>query len=255
MPSHAFSRQFEEPFDTGPRSFGQPYLLYAAAGAFHLEAEHRSWLLPPHRAALIPADTPIRVSSAGPAASASVLFERGTEIGATSCVVFTVTPLLREMVAYSGRWDQDSAAADPRAEPFFQVLASLAREAASIPDTLWFPCAASEELRRAMAYTVAHFSEPLSLAQVAEAASVSARTLNRRFADEAGMSWTSFLLRVRVVRATEALLTTRQTAAEIAYAHGFGSASRFAQAFRSVTGASPGEFRRPSRAAARGGLG
>lgn len=50
MTSFAYPKRFDEPFDTGERIFEQTYLLYASAGAFHLDVEERSWLLPPHLA-------------------------------------------------------------------------------------------------------------------------------------------------------------------------------------------------------------
>lgn len=246
MHSHAFHKRFDQPFDTGERSFAQAYLLYASAGVFHLEEAQRSWLLAPHRAALIAPGLSVRVWTSGPATSASVLFAPGLGPAAGSCTVFPVTPLLREMVFHAARWGSEAAAQDHEAAVFFPALAQVARQAAASPEPLWFPRCATPELQRAVSHTLAHYAEPLAFAEVAAASGAAPRTLNRRFAEEMGISWVQFLQRVRVVRAAEQLVAGRETVACIAYANGFASASRFAQAFREVTGKSPAEYRRSS---------
>jgi AraC-like DNA-binding protein len=244
MHSHAFHKTFGQAFDTGERCFPQPYLLYASAGVFHLEAAQRSWLLAPHRAALIAPDLKVRVWTNGPATSASVLFAPELGPAPGSCTVFPVTPLLREMVSYAAHWDSEAAAQDKEAAVFFPALSQVARKAAAHPEPLWFPRCASADLQRAVTHTLECYAQPLAFADVAAAANAAPRTLSRRFAEEMGISWIQFLQRVRVVRAAEALLASRESIARIAYAHGFASASRFAQAFRDITGKSPAEYRR-----------
>jgi AraC-like DNA-binding protein len=246
MHSHAFHKRFDQPFDTGERRFAQAYLLCASSGVFHLEEAQRSWLLAPHRAALIAPEVSLRVWTSGPATSASVLFAPGLGPAAGSCTVFPVTPLLREMVIHAARWDSEAAAQDKEAAVFFPALAQVARQAAANPEPLWLPRCATAELQRAISHTLAHYAEALTFAEVASASHAAPRTLNRRFAEEMGISWVQFLQRVRVVRAAEQLAAGRETVARIAYTHGFASASRFAQAFREVTGKSPAEYRRSS---------
>lgn len=244
MTSHAFHRQFSEPIDTGIRTFPQHYLLYASHGAFQLDTETRSWLLPPHRAALIAANTAIRVRAEKSATSASVLFDAAhIAVPSARCAVFRVSPLIREMVLYAVRWNEPAAREDPAAAPFFISLGHIATEAARQPEALWFPRAASNDLERALAFTLSMLTGPLSFADVAKAAKVSERTLNRRFADELSMTWTEFVQRARVVYATEQVVGTRRSLAAIAYDFGFASASKFSLAFRLVHGISPARYR------------
>ncbi|MGG1947966.1 AraC family transcriptional regulator [Trinickia sp. NRRL B-1857] len=246
MTSYAFHRQFLEPADTGERTFAHHYLLYASEGAFRLETDERSWLLPSHRAAFIRANTRIRVRVAAPATSASVLFDAVDNAFPSlqdDCAVFRVTPLIREMVLYAARWNEDSSAADPAAAPFFQSLGYVVSEGAAQPEALWFPRATSNDLRRALEFTLSSLAEPLSLADVATAASMSERTLNRRFAEELSMTWTEFLQRARVVHATEHVIDGRKSLATIAYDFGFASPSKFAHAFKLIHGETPRRYR------------
>ncbi|KPV51254.1 AraC family transcriptional regulator, partial [Kouleothrix aurantiaca] len=85
---------------------------------------------------------------------------------------------------------------------------------------------------------------PLHVADVAQVAGVSERTLARRFADEAGMPWREFLLRARMIRAMELLASSAQALAEVAYSTGFESVSAFSTAFRRFSGETPASYRR-----------
>jgi transcriptional regulator GlxA family with amidase domain len=211
-----------------------------------LETDERNWLLPSHRAALIRANTRIRVRVAAPATSASVLFDVADSSFLSfrgDCSVFGVTPLIREMVQYAARWSEVSSAADLAAVPFFQSLGRVVSEAAAQPEALWFPRATSNDLRRALEFTLSSLSEPLGFADVAAAANMSERTLNRRFAEELSITWTEFLQRARVVYATEHVIDGRKSFAAIAYEFGFASPSKFAYAFKLHHGETPRRYR------------
>ena len=73
--------------------------------------------------------------------------------------------------------------------------------------------------------------------------------LARGFRDEVGMPVHQYHLRVRLVRALDLLLDTRQTLAEVALACGFASHSHFTTVFHRLTGVAPARL----RAAAGGG--
>lgn len=245
MISFAYPKRFDEPFDTGERVFKQPYLLYASDGAFHLDVEERSWLLPPHRAALILAGTPIRIRTNAAATSASVLFAPGgAALPSLSCQVFRVTPLIAEMIRYATRWDERQAALDSSSQTFLAALADVAGEAATCAEELWFPRACTAEMNRAVAYTLAHLGEPLTFSDVARAAITSERTLSRRFTEEFKMGWSEFVQRARIVKATERLAMSGDQVVQIAHETGFSSASMFAQAFRQIMGETPTQYRR-----------
>lgn len=231
--------------DTGWRPFPGHYLLYAADGAFQLEVESAQWLLPPHRAALIAADVPIRLRTRGRVSCNSVLFVRETlPTPESPCRVFAITPLAREMLLHTMRWGMERDPNDSQAARFFAALADLCVELAAHPDQFWLPRPRSPELARAVGYALSNLSTPLSLAQVAHAAGVSERTLLRRFASEARMSWREFLARARMIRAMELLEEQEPQVTEVAYATGFESVSAFSTAFRRFTGETPSQYRR-----------
>ncbi len=152
------------------------------------------------------------------------------------------------MLLYAMRWDKARDPADRAttqlADPFFQSLAAVCAELATQPDEFWLPQAQSAELQSALAYTLAHLSESITVSDVAQAVSVSERTLARRFAEEISMTWSHYVRRARLIRAMELLADADPSILDIAYAVGFTSISAFNHAFRDFTGETPSSYRK-----------
>jgi AraC-like DNA-binding protein len=226
-------------------SFPRHYLLYASSGVFRLEVAQMQWLLPPQRAAWIAAGVPIRVTISAPVTCCSVLYARASmPPPVSSCRVFALSPLAREMIRYAMRWGPDRATEDATADSFFVALATVCNELAATPDQTWLPRPRSGELTRAVDHTLAQLDAPLSFGEVARAALVSERTLARRFAEETNMTWRQFLRRARMIRAMELLAAGEANVTETVAAIGFDSLSAFITAFRSFTGETPAQYRR-----------
>ncbi|MGO4523905.1 helix-turn-helix domain-containing protein [Microvirga sp. 2MCAF35] len=97
-------------------------------------------------------------------------------------------------------------------------------------------------VRRAEAYIEAHFAEPLSLADIAAQAGVSARSLQDGFQSFRHMTPIMFLHSVRLRRAHEALRAADPaltTVMQVALACGFTHMGEFDTAYRSVFGVTP----------------
>lgn len=246
----AINQAFARDFDSGWVQFPGHYLLYASAGAFHLEVGNRRWLLPPQRAAWVAAHTPIHLVADGPGTTSSVLFtEALIPRPAFPCRVFAVSTLAREMLLYAMQWGRErdpdpQLATNQRADDFFRSLAGVCTELAAAPDEFWLPQAQTAELAAAFAFTLAHLANSVTVTQVARAANVSERTLARRFAEEAGMSWQQYLRRARLISAMERLADGDRKIIDIAYGVGFTSLSAFNHAFRSFTGETPSSYRK-----------
>lgn len=87
----------------------------------------------------------------------------------------------------------------------------------------------------------------ITLEQLAEAAHMSVRTLNRRFHTETGQSPMTWLSGVRIRHAQELLETTDYGVERIARQTGFPSPSNFRALFQRTLGVSPSEYRRTFR--------
>lgn len=84
----------------------------------------------------------------------------------------------------------------------------------------------------------------LTLAEIAERAATSVRTLNRTFRAQTGTTPLQWLIQRRLQRARELLETTDLSVEEIASRAGFGTAIGLRQHFRRVVGTTPLAYRR-----------
>ncbi|MCI0403598.1 MAG: AraC family transcriptional regulator [Acidobacteria bacterium] len=83
----------------------------------------------------------------------------------------------------------------------------------------------------------------LSLAELAAVADVHPAHLNKTFKRHFGSTVGAYLRRLQIERASHLLTRTRIPLAQLATELGFCDQSHFARAFKSVTGATPSEFR------------
>jgi len=100
---------------------------------------------------------------------------------------------------------------------------------------------------RALSFMWEHLSEPLSVDDVAAGADVPRRTLCRHFQAQVGRTIGQELLRKRLERCRNLLLTTDLTVTDIAPMLGLLSKNYLHRAFRKRFGMSPKEFRRRRR--------
>ena len=111
----------------------------------------------------------------------------------------------------------------------------------------------AEGLDATVAHIQAHHAEHLSVPELARMAHVSERQLNRRFREVFGMSPQAFLLRTRVQAASDDLIATSESLAEIAQSHGFCHQAAFSRQFKAHTGETPWRFRELRRKSGVGG--
>ena len=104
-------------------------------------------------------------------------------------------------------------------------------------------------LRRAEEYIAAHLTEPLSLADIATSAGISAPTLTRAFRRHHNVGPKAFSRQRRLERVQQELLATsplETTVAEVAMRYGFYQLSHFAQHYCKAFGELPSETLRRS---------
>ena len=100
-----------------------------------------------------------------------------------------------------------------------------------------------ERLRGVLAFIRKNYEEKLTLERVAKAACMSPQYFCRFFKKTTGTSLTDYVLRLRIDRSMELLLSTDKSVTEIAYEVGFGGHSYYDRIFRRLSGLSPQEFR------------
>jgi transcriptional regulator GlxA family with amidase domain len=126
------------------------------------------------------------------------------------------------------------------AAALLETFPNTAITAAHIPGPGWVPPAT---VRRAAAFIEAHAGQPVTVAEIAAAAGVTARALQYTFPRYYGTTVTGYLRRVRLEQAHRQLQaadpTTGTTVAEIGRRWGWTSPSNFTTAYRKQYGLPP----------------
>jgi AraC-like DNA-binding protein len=94
------------------------------------------------------------------------------------------------------------------------------------------------------AFLVAHYREPISASDVAEAAGLNRHYAMRLFKKGSGLSIWQYLLRLRVSHAQQLLLTSDAPVVSVGLDSGFASPSRFYDIFTRECKLSPAEYRK-----------
>lgn len=97
--------------------------------------------------------------------------------------------------------------------------------------------------QQALDHLRSHYTQPLSLADVAEAIHVSPAHLSRQFKQDTGRTLTDMLHSLRTARARQLLVDTDDTVLSIALACGFESTEHFHRIFKRHTGLTPHRYR------------
>ena len=99
-------------------------------------------------------------------------------------------------------------------------------------------------LRRARDHADRHYTEPLTLSELARVAGLSKFHFQRLFAATYGLSPATYVSHRRLERAQDLLRATNLTVTEVCHAVGFVSLGSFSSRFRELVGESPTEFQR-----------
>lgn len=229
---------------TGWHSHEVHQIEYALHGVVEVETDSAHYLLPPQQAAWIPAGLEHQAVMNPDVKTVAVMFDPALVAApGDRARILAVSPLIREMMIYALRWQIDRADGDAQSDAFFRTLADLVAEALDHEAPLSLPTSEHPIVAAAMSYTKAHLAS-VSADEVSRAVSVSERTLRRLFQDTLGLSWRTYLLHARMLRAMALLAAPGQSVQETASAVGFDSLSSFTRAFAQFSGETPSGYRK-----------
>ena len=101
-----------------------------------------------------------------------------------------------------------------------------------------------QELLPVIRHVERQYSEPISMAEMAQLAGLSSTHFNRRFRQLLRMTPMQYLRAVRIQAAQHLLTTTSRSVAEIAAEVGYTDQSHLTKRFREVTGMTPAAYRK-----------
>ncbi|GAA4531890.1 helix-turn-helix transcriptional regulator [Amycolatopsis samaneae] len=213
--------------------------LYSAQGFMRAETVDGSWVVPAHRAVLIPPGTEHQVTMMSGGTRSLYIEPGAVPWFPRRPRVVDVSPLLRELVLAAVEVEPRY----PRRGRDAALMALLLHELNGLaPLPLDLPLPRDERLRALCEsfLTAPDVHDPP--ARWAARLHVSERTLNRLFHAETGMSFTRWRQRACVLHALPPLAEGRPIA-DIAAALGYESPAAFSTMFLRLLGASPREYR------------
>lgn len=101
----------------------------------------------------------------------------------------------------------------------------------------------AERMKKMLQYVQDHYSENMTIAQIAECVAISESECLRCFHRTLGVSPSQYIKQFRIHKAEELLLSTNDTIGNIGAVCGFFDAGYFTKVFREVKGTTPKEFR------------
>jgi AraC-like DNA-binding protein len=214
-------------------------LIYATEGVLTVRTFVGDWVIPPNRAVWVPAEVEHSIEWGESVFLQTLYFHPGLKQALpTRCQAVNVSPLLRELIGHivrKGPLDQVIAEND-RLIAFLLDQINLLE---TIPMQLPLP----QDLRAKMAsqWVMAHPDDSTTVNQLAKQSNASARTLERLFLEETGLTLGRWRQQARLFHALK-LLAKGDPANKVAAKTGYASPSAFIHAFRKFFGTTPGNY-------------
>jgi len=222
-----------------PHAHDWHQLIYASEGVMWVQTAEGDWVVPPNRAVWVPAGVEHGIEMTG-----SVLVQTlylSTRLAGKlpqRCCAVNVSPLLRELIRHTvtlGMLDKN----DPVRARLIGVLLDQLGALPIIP--LQLPWPQDPRAKRAAAWLRAHLDDLGSTKQVAKAAALSIRTLERLFQKETGLTFGKWKQQLRLLLALRLLAAGRPVTA-VALEVGYESPSAFIVMFKRTLGVTPHRY-------------
>lgn len=215
-------------------------LVYATSGTLAVTVASARYVITPEQAIWVP--TGVRHSAA---ALNGVEFRNlyvldSPDLGMpTQCTVFSVTPLLREIIS-----ELESVATEKPESSYVYLLNKLVHEHLRRLPTVDFylPWPNSPKLQTICEALFENPADTRSVDEWGHELGASARTLTRHFEKEIGLSLREWRFRLRLFLAVE-WLGSGISVTEVALTLGYSSTSAFSYMFRKEMGRPPSEWR------------
>ncbi|PIB24364.1 hypothetical protein BFP76_03885 [Amylibacter kogurei] len=233
-----------EPRPATRACFDRDYLIYAKTGALRVTINGESWLLAPSFAAWVPANTPMLVEISKPVTACSILARPGfCTLMPNTPIAFQMSPMTRHMVQHCKEWGKDNDH-PPEAENFFQALLNACAALANSAIDIKRPFSHDPVLQKAIDFSDAHLSKKITAQDVARATNQSERTIQRRFSQNLGITWSQLVTQLRMIHGVQLLAEGDLSIIQISGECGYQSLSAFNRAFLKFANCTPSEFRK-----------
>ncbi len=217
-------------------------LIYASSGIMRVDTPKGVWVVPPMRGIWVPPMISHEIRTVSAVTLRTLLLQPGVKLGLPiECSVIEVSALLRELILRM----ISLAEAQPPLTPsihLLQIILSEIREIAALP--LNIPMPEDLRARRICREILLNPTDGKTSAQWGSSVGASARTLERLFQKETGISFGSWRRQARLLQAMSSL-ATGSSVENVALDLGYQSPSAFTAMFKRVLGYPPRQFFQP----------
>jgi AraC-like DNA-binding protein len=214
-------------------------LIHAAEGVMTVETDDGLWVVPPERAVWVPAFEGHAIRMTGAVALRSLYLEPSLRpISEDRCCVVQVSAILQAAILRAIDFELPYAEHGSEARLVAVILDEI-KAAPTAPLHLPKPTD-PRALRVAVAFQT-NLADRRTIAGWAKYAGASARTLERLFRDEVGVTFGSWQRQARLLRALE-VMAAGQSVTAAALEVGFETPSAFIAMFRRAMGTTPAKY-------------
>jgi AraC-like DNA-binding protein len=238
--------EFADGRSLAPHSHPWGQLIYAVSGVVSVWTTEGSWVAPPHWAVWAPAGVAHAMRFTGRASMRTLYLRPGFGSLTLSSAVVTVSPLLRELILRAIEIGMLDARVPAHAAMADLIVHELRPHATPALD---LPLPQSELLRRVAEHVTQAPADHSGHAALAKRFGVGARTLERGFAAETGLSLGQWRRQARFLY-TLRLLGAGTSVKRAAIEGGYSSPSAFIAAFRTAFHTTPGRYFEAGRTSA-----
>lgn len=214
-------------------------LVYATQGTLAVETMPKHWLLPPHRCLWVPAHVKHAVQAIGETAMHTLYLRPDFAATiATAISIKDVSPLLRELILEATRLEMLDEAI-PYQAACLRLLLTQVADARALQ--LALPLPQDPRARRVVTRALRALDGKETLAELARGIGASARTIERLFQTETGLSFGRWRQQARLHHAVKRL-SEGCDVTNVALECGYESTSAFIAMFRASLGTTPGQY-------------
>jgi AraC-like DNA-binding protein len=222
-----------------PHAHDWHQLIYASEGVMWVHTQQGDWVVPPNRAVWVPAGVEHGIELTGRVYVQTIYL--AADISGDlprQCCAVNVSPLLRELIIHTVKLGM----LDERIPSRARLIDFLKDQLSVLPDAgLQLPLPMDARAKRAVEWLRAHPDDPGLIKSVARRVATSARTLERVFQKETGMTFGKWRQQLRLLEAMRSLAAGRPVTA-VALDVGYDSPSAFIAMFKRTLGTTPRRY-------------
>ena len=223
-----------------PHTHRHYQLTYVEEGYQYFHIDQKIYFVPQNHIILIPSNTLHRTTSDSLSVILKVVLfiSLPNEEFYKNVQVFSAPTVLREMLMYADKWNKVMCA-DEEQSVFLRAILIGLPHFYQENESLEIPVPRDQRLGAVCQHINQNYQYNLNTDQLASMARMSARSLQRIFKQETGITLKKYLQLTRILKSIELLDTDQYTLTEVAFRVGYKSLSAFTTSYQAIMKCSP----------------